>query len=147
MQEAITASGGLGTDGEPSGVQVVAAAGQFVRYLLSGSTAVATHLAVLIALTELAGMPSTFASAVGFACAVPVNYALQHRFVFKRTKRHLRFFTRYLAVTLLTLALNTGLFWLLTVVLGIFYVASQILTIGVVVLVNFVVNRSFTFAT
>ena len=75
MQKTMTASGGLGTDGQRSGVQVHRRGGAVRPLLLSGGAAVATHLAVLIALTELAGMPSTLASAVGFAYAVPVNYA------------------------------------------------------------------------
>ena len=98
---------------------------QFVLYGLSGSAAAATHLLVLVVLTELGGAPSTLASAVGFICALPVNYSLQHRFVFNKSRQHTVFFMRYLAVTLLTLGLNTCLFWLLTTGLGIFYVASR----------------------
>jgi putative flippase GtrA len=119
---------------------------QFLRYGLSGATAAATLLFVLVVLTELVGAPSTLASALAFASAVPVNYALQHRFVFNKRRRHGRFFGRYVGVTLLTMALNTGLFWALTTGLGVFYLVSQIITIGVIVPLNFVINRSFTFA-
>lgn len=120
---------------------------QFLRYGVAGSAAAATHLAVLVLLTELTAVPSTLASALGFACAVPVNYALQHRFVFNPgSSRHLLLFSRYVAVTLLTMALNVGLFWLLTSGLGVFYVLSQIITIGVIVPLNFAINRSYTFA-
>jgi putative flippase GtrA len=77
---------------------------------------------------------------------VPVNYALQHRFVFNPDGRsHLLFFSRYVVVTLLTMALNVGLFWLLTSGLGMYYVLSQIITIGLIVPLNFVINRSYTF--
>jgi len=120
---------------------------QFLRYGLAGSAAAATHLAVLVLLAELAAVPATLASALGFACAVPVNYALQHRFVFNSSsRRHLLLFSRYVTVTLLTMALNVGLFWLLTSGLGVFYVLSQIITIGVIVPLNFAINRSYTFA-
>ena len=120
---------------------------QFLRYGLAGSTAAATQLAVLVLLTELAAVPSTLASALGFACAVPVNYALQHRFVFNPDSRsHLLLFSRYVVVTLLTMALNVGLFWLLTSGLGVYYVLSQIITIGLIVPLNYVLNRSFTFS-
>ena len=73
---------------------------QFLRYGLSGATAAATLLLVLVVLTELVGAPATLASALAFASAVPVNYALQHRFVFNKSSQHLRFFARYVAVTL-----------------------------------------------
>ena len=118
---------------------------QFLRYGLAGGAAAATHIAVLVLLTELARTPATLASAVGFGCAVPVNYALQHRFVFNRSRQHLLYFPRYVSITLLTLALNTGLFWLLTEGLGLFYVASQVVTIGVIVPLNYALNRCFTF--
>lgn len=119
---------------------------QFLRYGLSGTTAVAVLMLVLVALKEVAGVPSTLASALAFATAVPVNYALQHRFVFNKSRQHRRFFARYVGVTLLTMALNTGLFWLLATALGIFYVASQVITLGIIVPLNFAINRSFTFA-
>ena len=118
---------------------------QFLRYGLAGGAAAATQLAVLVLLTELGRTPSTLASAVGFGCAVPVNYALQHRFVFNRSSQHLLFFPRYVSITLLTLGLNTGVFWLLTAGLGLFYVASQVVTIGLIVPLNYVLNRWFTF--
>jgi putative flippase GtrA len=119
---------------------------QFLRYGVSGGAAALTLVIVLVALVELAGCPSTLASAIGFACATPVNYLLQHRFVFGRSRNHRVFFPRYLGVTLATLGLNTLLFWLLTHPLGLFYLASQILTVAAIVPINFAINREFTFA-
>jgi putative flippase GtrA len=118
---------------------------QFSRYVLSGGAAVATHLAVLVILIELAGSPPTLASLVGFVCATVVNYTLQHRFVFSRSRGHGSYFPRYLAVTLGTMTLNTLLFWTLSSGLGIYYLASQMITIGIIVPINFTINRSFTF--
>jgi putative flippase GtrA len=118
---------------------------QFTRYGLSGCAAVATHLTVLMFLIELAGSPPVLASVLGFACATLVNYALRHRFVFCRFRDHGSYFPRYLAVTLGTMTLNTLLFWTLSSGLGIHYLASQVITIGVIVPINFMLNRSFTF--
>jgi putative flippase GtrA len=119
---------------------------QFTRYGLSGSAAVGVHLALLVVLVELAATPAVMASVVGFACGTVVNYALQHRFVFSRSGGHGWYFPRYVAVTLITMMLNTIVFWVLYSGLGVFYLASQVITIGIVVPVNFVINRSFTFA-
>jgi putative flippase GtrA len=44
------------------------------------------------------------------------------------------------------MALNTALFWALSSELGVFYLTSQVITIGIVVPVNFAINRGFTFA-
>jgi putative flippase GtrA len=119
---------------------------QFTRYGLSGGAAVATLFLVLLFLVELLGVPSTVASALAFACAVPVNYGLQHRFVFNRSSGHALYFPRYLPTTALTVGLNTAVFWVLTHELGVVYVASQVITIAIIVPVNFAINRSFTFA-
>jgi putative flippase GtrA len=119
---------------------------QFTRYGVSGGAAVGIHLAVLVILVELAGSPPVVASVVGFACGTFVNYVLQHRFVFSRSGSHRSYFSRYLAVTLATMGLNTAVFWGLASGLGVFYLASQVITIGIVVPVNFTINRSFTFA-
>ena len=119
---------------------------QFTRYGVSGGAAFGTHLAVLAVLVELAGSPAVMASWIGFICGTLVNYALQHRFVFFRSSGHRQYFPRYIAVTLVTMTVNTALFWALSSGLGVFYLASQVITIGIIVPVNFALNRSFTFA-
>jgi putative flippase GtrA len=119
---------------------------QIVKYGISGGAAAATLLAVLAILVELAHVPKTPASVIGFGCAVVVNYNLQHGFVFEQTSGHARYLRRYLAVTACTVALNAGLFWWLSSGLGLFYLASQVVTIAIIVPINFMVNRSFTFA-
>ena len=118
---------------------------QFASYCVAGGAAAATHLAVLIALIELGGVDKMAASAIGFSCSIPVNYLLQHRFVFARRGRHLTYFSRYLAVTLIGLGLNSALFWVGTNVIGAHYLPTQIVVIGIVVAFNFLVNRTFTF--
>jgi putative flippase GtrA len=55
---------------------------------VAGSAAAATHLAVLVGFTEQLG------SEIGFCCATPVNYLLQHRYVFARRSRHIKAFAR-----------------------------------------------------
>lgn len=121
-------------------------AGQLFRYGLAGGAAVLTHLLVLVLLVEVAGCPRTLASALGFMAATPVNYGLQHHFVFRRQGQHSRFLIRYVAVTGMTLILNTVLFDLLTKQAEVPYLLAQVVTIGIVVLVNFTLNRQFTFA-
>lgn len=118
---------------------------QFARYAVAGGTSVVTHLIVLILLVEAFAVEKGIASTIGFLTAIPVNYALQHRFVFDRTGRHWRFFSRYVAVTLAALGLNAALFLLGINVLGFHYLPTQIVVIGLIFVLNFHVNRAFTF--
>jgi putative flippase GtrA len=121
-------------------------AAEFMRYSIAGFAAATTHLAVLAGLVQLMQAPKPMASAIGFCCAIPVNYLIQHRFVFGRTGGHITYFTRYLTVTLLLLAANVVLFSIFTQIIGIFYLFAQILVIGIVFVLNFLVNRTFTFS-
>jgi putative flippase GtrA len=121
-------------------------AGEFIKYSIAGFAAAATHLAVLAGLVQLMQAPKTMASAIGFCCAIPVNYFIQHRFVFGRTGGHTIYFMRYITVTLILLAANVIIFSIFTQIIGIFYVLAQILVIGIVFVLNFLVNRTFTFS-
>jgi putative flippase GtrA len=120
-------------------------AAEALRYGIAGGTAVAVLFLVLVALVELMAMPETPASALAFACAVPVNYLLQRRFVFDARSGNRGSFLRHLGVTGLTLSLNTLLFWVLVDALGAPYVPAQILVIAVVVPVSFALSRHYTF--
>lgn len=119
---------------------------QFLRYLLSGGSALLTHLAVLYFLVEIFAIDATYASGAGFIVATIQNYLLQHYFVFgAQGGRHQVLFTRYAAVTALTFGANLGLFWCIHVLLGLCYLLSQIVTTGLIFVVNFFINRSYTF--
>lgn len=120
---------------------------QILRYGIAGAAALGTHLLVLVVLVEFVGAPKVLSSLIGFLAAIPVNYILQHRFVFSVSSGHRKFLTRYLLVTLTMALMNTVLFSVLVFADVIPYVAAQILVTGVVFLANFVVNRIYTFGT
>ncbi|WPL17691.1 GtrA-like protein [Thiorhodovibrio winogradskyi] len=119
--------------------------GQFLRYVLSGSTALGVHLAVLAVLVEFFALNETLASGVGFLFAILVNYSIQHQWVFQASGQHGRHFPRYLLITFMTFALNLLLFWLAVNVLNFWYPIAQILTTGIIFMLNFFLNRQFTF--
>jgi putative flippase GtrA len=118
----------------------------FCRYLVSGGAAVAVHLALLFALVEHLGADETLATSVGFFLGSVVNYLLQYHVVFKSRSRHLNAFVRYGAVTLIMLGVNAIVFRLLTDGFGMWYMLAQATATGMVFVLNFLVNRSFTFA-
>jgi putative flippase GtrA len=118
---------------------------QFIKYCIAGGTAFLVQLAVLEALVWL-GTNATLAAGIGFACAVPVNYAIQRRLVFIVAGRHSRYFTRFVVVTLAALGLNTFLFWLISHALGLPNAASLVIVTGIMLFLNFLANRFITFA-
>lgn len=121
--------------------------GIVARYLVSGSAAALVHFGFLIFLVEMFLFNPTLASALGFIAAVFVNYSLQYHWTFEIQGNglHKVYFTRYLLVTLMTLILNTSIFWSLNEVAGLQYIFSQILATGIVLVVNFMINQNYTF--
>ena len=118
---------------------------QFARYGAAGAAAALVHLLVLTMLVELFEVEKTISSIIGFCIAIPVNYALQHKLVFGQIGNHGVFFLRYILVTLTAFVLNAVLFYSAVNYLNINYFIAQIIVTSIVMFVNFMVNRRYTF--
>ncbi len=117
----------------------------FIRYLIAGGTAAGVHFLVLIALVELLAIYPPMASAIGFVIACAVNYTLQYHWTFKANGSHKVMLTRYTMVTLITFVVNLLIFWFLYEKLNVLYLISQFISTGVVTLINFIINKHYTF--
>jgi putative flippase GtrA len=115
----------------------------FLRYFFFGSCAVGVNLVVLTLLIELGGVYRTLASAVGFLAAVAVNFLLQRRFTFRSNTSLRTGGMLFLAFALVTLTLNTLIFDVLS--RHIHYIAAQMTATLMMFLVNYQLNRRFTF--
>jgi len=115
------------------------------RYVVSGGTAAVVHFLVLTALVELFGVNPTLATSIGFVLASIVNYTLQYHWTFDADGPHHVMFTRYASVTAVTLSINAGLFWTFTNIFDIHYLIAQVISTGLMVIVNYLINKHFTF--
>jgi len=117
------------------------------RYLISGAIAATVHFGLLISLVEFLAINPTLASTIGFIAAILVNYNLQYHWTFTSDNKRLHqvVFTRYFLVTLLTLSINTLLFWTMNETMGYQYLFSQVFATGTVLIINFIVNSKYTF--
>ena len=120
--------------------------GSFVRYFIVGVLALGIHLAILTLLVELARLDPTVSTTIGFLVASVFNYALQYYWTFDATGKHASRFARYCAVTAITTGINSGIFWTLYDIFTLPYILAQIVTTGVIFLLNYEANRRFTFA-
>jgi putative flippase GtrA len=82
---------------------------------------------------------------VGFATGAMVNYSLNLRFTFKRTRPHREALPRFLAVAAAGMLLNSGVFALGSGVLGLHYMIAQVCATAAVVVCTFLANRLWTF--
>jgi putative flippase GtrA len=120
------------------------AGSQIVRYATVGLTAVSIHYAILVTLVEFAEVRKVVASVFGFCAAVPVNYYLQHRWVFRSENDHSLALTRYGIVTSLGLGINSAVFYG-GLAVGLPYLLAQATAIVLVTGFNFMANRFYTF--
>lgn len=115
-----------------------------IKYIISGSIAVLTHLALLTLMVEVMHVPEVFASNLSFCIGAVVNYLLQHNFVYNCEGDHSKHASRFAMVTLTGLLINYVVFSQLLQIID-FYLFAQLVTIIVVFVFSFIVNTTFTF--
>lgn len=118
---------------------------QFIKYSLSGSIAVLFRLIILWVGVEYLLLGEILSAFIGAICSVCINYLIQHKFVFRKSGSHLRFFSRFIFVVTLMQSLNLFLFWLLLTYTNIQYILAQTMAIGIIFVINYIINSRFTF--
>ena len=116
------------------------------RYLVSGGTGAVVIFILLSLMVEVFDFAPLVATTISFVIGSLVNYTLQYYWTFQAEGPHRVMLTRYALVTLVTMSLNTGLFWVFTEKLDMHYLLAQALSIGLIIGVNFAINKHFTFA-
>lgn len=117
------------------------------RYLMSGTAAAASNLAVLFMLVRYGRMYYLSASILAFIASVVVSFLLQKFWTFQDMFTHdvRAQFVRYGVVVLMNLSINTMLMYLLVEKMGLWYLMAQILTTGVVAIAGYIAYRRFVF--
>ena len=118
---------------------------QATGYVLSGLAATGSHYAVMVALVQWAGWWEVAASSVGFLAGALVKYPLNYWVVFKSSTAHGRALARFAVGLGIGFALNGAILALLLATLDVHYLVSQVLTTGVVTLVNYLLARNWIF--
>lgn len=118
-----------------------------LRYIISGGTAAATHLSLLYIFTEFLGVWYILSSILGFIFAVFVGFSLQKWWTFadKTTDLVHRQFIFYISITGANLFINAAILYFLVEYLGIWYIASQVITSGFLAIITFFIYGKFIF--
>lgn len=121
--------------------------GRFIRYCVSGGTALALDLVLLYAFTDILGWWYLWSAVVAFAIAIVVSFILQKFWTFEdRSADNVhRQFALYIAIALGNTAVNTGLMYLFVDYFGIPYLLSQIIASGIIAASSFFIYRRFIF--
>lgn len=118
---------------------------QIVRFGIVGVIAFAVDYAVLLLLTEVAGIHYLISSAVSFVVSVAVNYVLSIAFVFETDKSRGkgREFVLFAVMSAGGLGINQLMMWLLSEGMFIPYQLSKLLATAVVMVYNFITRKLF----
>ena len=112
---------------------------QFAKFGVVGVIAPAIDFAVMIALTELAGIPPVASSSVSFVVSLLFNYVASMRFVFARREDLGRVAEAaiFCILSLIGLGINSALMWLGAELASLNYVLVKVGATAVVILWNF----------
>lgn len=118
---------------------------QVVRFAVVGVVATLTHLGVLVIGVEGFGLSPLLASTLGFLAAVADSYWLNRIWTFVSAQPHRQTLWRFLIVALFGLGLNSAMMILLVQNLNWWYLWAQLLTLLVVPVSNYLLNKHWTF--
>lgn len=114
-------------------------------YIASGLASTAAHYVVMVALVHWAGWWEVAASSAGFLAGAAVKYPLNYWVVFKSDTDHGRALVRFAIGLAVGFALNGIILAVLLATLDVHYLVSQVLTTGVVTVVNYLLARNWIF--
>ncbi|MFY9328669.1 MAG: GtrA family protein [Georgfuchsia sp.] len=118
---------------------------QFVKFTGVGFVSAIGHYGLLIALVQIWAVSAVPASAAGALLGALINYSLNYRFTFRSTRQHREAVLRFAVVAAVGLALNTLFMWVGVELIGLYYLLSQVVTTGLVMIWSFAGNRYWTF--
>jgi putative flippase GtrA len=116
-----------------------------VRYGLAGLVATAVYFGVVAVLVERMGVRPVPAAAIGTVVVTVLSYVVNRAWVFHTNRGHVSAFARFVAATVLSMGINTGLMFLAVGVLGWSYVSGLVLATLVVPPTNFAINNLWSF--
>jgi putative flippase GtrA len=119
---------------------------QFSMFSIMGGISTLAHYIVLILLVQLVGISSVLASMAGYAIGAVVNYRLNYSLTFVSQRDHREAFWRFLAIAASGFALNGAIMLFGINSLRLHYLLAQVAATIIVLILNFMANRFWTFA-
>lgn len=118
--------------------------GQFSRFAVVGAVGTAGHYALLVLAVSGLGLSPVLGTSMGAALGALINYALNYRYTFASSSRHRTAMPRFLLMAGAGLVANAIIVGVLVGV-GLHYLAAQVLATGAVLMINYVVSKTWIF--
>ncbi|HDX0899090.1 MULTISPECIES: GtrA family protein [Stenotrophomonas] len=117
---------------------------QFIIYAICGGTGVTLDLTTYTTLIYF-GWNYQLANAIGYAAGTLVSFLLNRHFTFKTYDQTLRRLALFFGTALLGYLISSALLYLLVAVLQLSPLVSKLVTLAVVLILQFSLNRAVTF--
>ena len=118
---------------------------QFFRYIWVGGIAAIVNIGMLYVFTDIIHLYYLFSNVLSFTLGLLVNYVLSKKFVFqeKMAINQMKEFIIYAIIGIIGLGIDTGLIWIFTSGLSIYYLISKVISTMIVFIWNFVARKVF----
>ena len=120
---------------------------EFLKFSFVGLIGTFINIFILYTLTEKFGVYYIISSFFAFIVAVSINFLANKLWTFREKVdyRITKKFTSFLTVSLFALLVNIFFLYIFTRFLGIYYIISQVIAIGISLMINFIGNKIWTF--
>ena len=114
------------------------------RFLQGGALSTLLHWLVMATLVQV-DVEALYATVCGAFAGAACNYLLQFHLTFESRATHRSALPAYVAVVLMSMAANAGIFYLLHSEIGWGYTTAQLVTSATVMLMNLVLYKKVVF--
>ncbi len=122
---------------------------RFVKFCIVGASGTLVNMSLLWLLTEFAGLPYLVSAVIGIETSIVSNFTFHDFFTFsdRRSTTAMVFFRRLLKYNLISLAglaINMGVLWALTELVGLYYLLSNLVGIASTTVSRYILNLWWT---
>lgn len=117
----------------------------FIKYAMIGITGVSIDMVMFYVLNKNVGMHYQLSNVISVSCGITNNFLLNAFFNFKMKDRLLIRFFQFYSIGLFGLLISAGLLYLFVEHFLILEIVAKIMTVGVVTIIQFNLNKIFTF--
>ena len=120
---------------------------QFFRFAFVGLIGTVINIAVLYLFTEHLMIYYIYSAIIAFFIAATFNFIFNKIWTFKEklNNKISKKYAKFLVVSLMALVMNLIFLYIFTEFIKIYYLISQILAIGISLIINFIGNKIWTF--
>ena len=116
---------------------------KLIKFAVVGASGTIIGLAALWIMTEKMEWYYLLAYAFAFVLSASHNYSWNSLWTFKDKQANAKGFSKYLTVSTITLGINLTLMFVLTDIIGLWYMFSAVTVTIIIFLINFLMSRRY----